>query len=272
MSACWPLQMPPSPKAVLISLADNANDAGVCWPSIPKICERTCLGRTAVINAIKWLEDAGLLTADRSNGRHTTYQIELAALHQGGLFDDAKPVRQANQSARRTGPAGGRNQSARRTAPVRQADSNRQEPSGTRERQSARAAVDAAVAPTDAGRACLLMRAAGCSQTNPSHPDLVAALAEGVTPEVLGHTAGEAVEAGIGKPFAWAITTARNRHARGAAAVASAPSAPGVPNETHRRLSAVERVRANVEAAERRDRAAGAVGRHVIADALAEDG
>lgn len=270
MSACWPLQMPPSPKAVLISLADNANDAGVCWPSIPKICERTCLGRTAVINAIKWLEEVGLLTADRSNGRHTTYQIELSALKQGALFEDAKPVREANRSGRRTGPAGVPNQSARRTAPVRQADSNRQEPSGTRETESARAAPDPVEAPTDAGRACLLMRAAGCSQTNPSHPDLLAALAEGVTPDVLGHTAAEAVEGGIARPFAWAITTARNRHARGAAALAAAPSASGASHETHRRLSAVERVRANVEAAERRD--AESAGGQPIAHLVAEDG
>lgn len=131
MAACWPLQVPPSPKSVLISLADNANDAGVCWPSIPKICERTCLGRTAVINAIKWLEDAGLVTADRSNGRHTTYQIDLSAVKQGALFDVPKPVREANQSAMRTSTAGGPNQSARRTGPVREADSNRHEPSGT---------------------------------------------------------------------------------------------------------------------------------------------
>lgn len=131
MSACWPLKMPPSPKAVLISLADNANDAGVCWPSIAKICERTCLGRTAVIEAIKWLERAGLLTADRTNGRHTTYQIELEAVKQGVLFEGAEPVRQADRSGKRTGPAGGPNQSGRRTAPVRQADTNRQEPSGT---------------------------------------------------------------------------------------------------------------------------------------------
>ena len=40
MRSCWPLQMPPTPKAVLISLADNASDEGECWPSIPTICER----------------------------------------------------------------------------------------------------------------------------------------------------------------------------------------------------------------------------------------
>ena len=79
MSQCWPLQMPPTPKAVLISLADNASDQGVCWPSITTISERTCFSERAVQNAIKWLESAGILTADRSNGRHTSYLITPAA-------------------------------------------------------------------------------------------------------------------------------------------------------------------------------------------------
>lgn len=42
MSACWPLQgMTATKKAVLISLADNANDDGVCWPSISTIGVRS---------------------------------------------------------------------------------------------------------------------------------------------------------------------------------------------------------------------------------------
>ncbi|MFX3669770.1 helix-turn-helix domain-containing protein [Xanthomonas arboricola] len=75
MSKCWPMAMPPSPKAVLISLADNANDQGHCWPSIPTICERTCLSERTVHSAIRWLESVGLVAADRSNGRHTRYVI-----------------------------------------------------------------------------------------------------------------------------------------------------------------------------------------------------
>ena len=75
MAACWPLQMPPTPKAVLVSLADNANDAGLCWPSIPTISERTCFSERAVQNAIRWLEEQGYVVADRTNGRHTRYTV-----------------------------------------------------------------------------------------------------------------------------------------------------------------------------------------------------
>jgi hypothetical protein len=75
MGKCWPLQMPPTQKAVLISLADNANDQGECWPSIPTISQRTCFSERAVHGAIKWLEENGLVHADRANGRHTRYCI-----------------------------------------------------------------------------------------------------------------------------------------------------------------------------------------------------
>lgn len=126
-SQCWPLRMPPTAKAVLISLADQASDSGQCWPSITTICERTCFGRTAVIDAIAWLEEAGALTANRANGRHTTYCVTPEKY--------AEPVREANQYAKQTGPADVRepvrladNQSGRRTAPVRQADTNHKEP------------------------------------------------------------------------------------------------------------------------------------------------
>lgn len=135
MAACWPLQMPPTQKAVLISLADNANDHGECWPSLSKICERTCFGKTAVIDAIRWLESAGLVVANRDNGRHTKYLINPAGmsanLYASRTGTAAEQVRQANQSVSRTGPADGPNLSASRTGPVRQADTNRKEPSRT---------------------------------------------------------------------------------------------------------------------------------------------
>lgn len=75
MSQCWTLQMPPTPKSVLISLADNANDQGVCWPSIDTIAMRTCFSERAVQNAIKWLEQNELLRAERVNGRSTNYVL-----------------------------------------------------------------------------------------------------------------------------------------------------------------------------------------------------
>lgn len=75
--------------------------------------------------------------------------------------------------------------------------------------------------PSDAGRACLLLRQAGCARVNPGHPDLLAALAEGVTPEALRDTYAEKPNAA--NPFAWAIATARARHAEGPKPISTGP-------------------------------------------------
>lgn len=80
MSQCWPLQgMTPAQKAVLISIADNANDDGVGWPSVPYIAMRTCLSDRSVQNAIRWLISAGILSAQERNGRSTVYTVTPAA-------------------------------------------------------------------------------------------------------------------------------------------------------------------------------------------------
>lgn len=92
--------------------------------------------------------------------------------------------------------------------------------------EASRQAPDIRSEPTPAARACLLMRKAGCVQTNPSHPDLLAAIAEGVDPQALADTAAEGIAAGKPKPFAWAIATARGRHAEGAAVIPPARAGP----------------------------------------------
>jgi len=137
MAQCWPLKMPPTPKAVLISLADNANDQGYCWPSLTKISERTCFGRTAVIEAIKWLEDAGALRADRTDRYRTTYILTPAGFapkaggdqgNQSGTPTSPPPVlvRKADNEVRLPD-----DEVRQPDFEVRQADTNRQEPSLT---------------------------------------------------------------------------------------------------------------------------------------------
>lgn len=80
MSQCWPLAgMSPAQKAVLISLADQANDDGYCWPSVGTIAKRTCLSERAVQGAIKWLHSAGLLSSDERRGTSSVYRLTPAA-------------------------------------------------------------------------------------------------------------------------------------------------------------------------------------------------
>lgn len=80
MSTCWPLQgMSPAQKAVLISLADQANDDGYCWPSVKTISMRTCLSERAVQGAIRWLQEVRLLGSSKRSGTSTVYQLTPAA-------------------------------------------------------------------------------------------------------------------------------------------------------------------------------------------------
>lgn len=127
MAACWPLQMSLAAKAVLISLADNANDQGVCWPSIDYIAKRTCMHRASVIRCIQKLEQLGHVVADRSNGRRTTYAITPNL----DLFDDAQQGAKRYLSRSATGREEHLNQSRSATEPVAPCDTNHQEPSRT---------------------------------------------------------------------------------------------------------------------------------------------
>ncbi|XXQ55631.1 helix-turn-helix domain-containing protein [Xenophilus aerolatus] len=137
MSLCWPMAMRPPAKAVLISLADMANDEGYCWPSIDRLCERTCYGRTAVIEAIAWLETRGVVRANRTNGRKTTYWVmpdkyqPEAAGPEPDVPTSPLVAQAPNQSATRTGTPPGPVRHANGTSPprgrvpVRPADTNR---------------------------------------------------------------------------------------------------------------------------------------------------
>lgn len=76
MAACWPLQgMSPSQKAVLISLVDQANDDGVCWPAVGTIAARTCLSERAVRDALAWLQAAGAVFREYRHNTSTSYTV-----------------------------------------------------------------------------------------------------------------------------------------------------------------------------------------------------
>jgi hypothetical protein len=147
MSLCWPLQMPPTAKAVLISLADNANDHGACWPSLATISDRTCFSERAVQSAIKWLEASGVVVADRSNGRHTRYQINPNSFQPP---QEPHPRISRTPAADASTPAGGASvppQEMRQ--PPQEVPTNRKEPSvepsKNRHKADAYSALDALI-------------------------------------------------------------------------------------------------------------------------------
>lgn len=130
-TACRSLQMPPTAKAVLMAMADYADDSGACWPSISGLCEYTCFGRSAVIEAIKSLEQIGVVVADRTYRYRTSYRVRPGNVLANGL------VRQANQSVSRTSPSNGGlarladDEVREPDDEVREPDTNHQEPSRT---------------------------------------------------------------------------------------------------------------------------------------------
>ncbi|MFW1993705.1 helix-turn-helix domain-containing protein [Acinetobacter guillouiae] len=65
----------PTAKAVLLRLADYANDRGECFPSITLISEETEFSTRAIKSAIDLLEEVKIIQVDRSNGRHNRYKI-----------------------------------------------------------------------------------------------------------------------------------------------------------------------------------------------------
>lgn len=138
MSQCWPLQgMSPAQKAVLISLADNANDQGVCWPSVESIAVRTCLSERSVQNAIKWLTDAGALQVQQRQGRSTVYTVTPAAFappqEMRGANNDETP---ANND--RTPAAFAPTPAAAAPRTINEPSKNRNEPSNTGTRKKSK--------------------------------------------------------------------------------------------------------------------------------------
>jgi hypothetical protein len=52
----------PSNKLVLVALADNANDEGICWPGWEAVASKTGLSRASIYRCYRQLEEAGFLS------------------------------------------------------------------------------------------------------------------------------------------------------------------------------------------------------------------
>lgn len=208
----------------------------------------------------------GLRRNKRADEEILKAQKRIAQARENGSKGGRKPKPSENPAGNPPGnPAGSKtpgSENPERTQPATQRGTRSGEalhtPHATRHAEAKAGsahAVDPNLATTDAGRACLLMREAGCVSTNPSHPGLLAALKAGVTPEALGHTAREAIDSGKSKPFAWAITAAHGRLTEGATTTNGATHAPGT--RAGRASLADQSAAGNAERAARRSEPAG---------------
>lgn len=144
MSEAWGLTMKShTAKLVLLALADNANDAGVCWPSITTIAKKCSLSRQGVVDQIAKLESLNVISATREAGKSTRYKITIPVNDVDQLeAETSQPdrrvvVNRVDQSTALTSQPHGlpvvngvdHHPSTSLTTPVYAVDSNHQEPS-----------------------------------------------------------------------------------------------------------------------------------------------
>lgn len=81
MTEAWTAQVIAGTKLVLLSLCDNANDEGECWPSVGTIAERCSMGIRTVQAHLVALEGAGMISRGIRAGHANVYQIHPIKFH-----------------------------------------------------------------------------------------------------------------------------------------------------------------------------------------------
>jgi hypothetical protein len=79
MSSVWPLEIPPNEKLVILALADNANDAGECWPSMATLKLKTSLSERTIQRCLRELEAKSLVQVEARYGRSNVYVLSVKA-------------------------------------------------------------------------------------------------------------------------------------------------------------------------------------------------
>ncbi len=62
-------------RLMLLALADNANDAGVCWPGIDTLAGKCAVTRSAVMRTLTRLEESGHVQVERRPGHGNVYHV-----------------------------------------------------------------------------------------------------------------------------------------------------------------------------------------------------
>ncbi|WP_185802962.1 helix-turn-helix domain-containing protein [Pontivivens nitratireducens] len=113
MSRIWESGgLKPTEKLILLSLADHANDDGVCYPSLARLVAKTGLSERGAQSTIKNLEERGWLQIERNAGPRgcNVFTVLTPEL-------DAEPPQEV-RPRRRCTPAGGAPNPRRRCTPT----------------------------------------------------------------------------------------------------------------------------------------------------------
>lgn len=95
MNWVWSLRLKPTPKFVLLALADAADDKGYCWPSVPTLARKTCLDDRSVQRILGRLKAEGLLQVQqrfRKDGSPTSNGYRLPLTAPGDKLPPPPPV------------------------------------------------------------------------------------------------------------------------------------------------------------------------------------
>lgn len=77
MHWAWSQVLPPAPKLILMALADNADDAGYCWPRVKKIAERCSVSERTVQRTLKNFETSALLKSSAGSVPRTDVKRQM---------------------------------------------------------------------------------------------------------------------------------------------------------------------------------------------------
>lgn len=80
MNWAWGQKLAPTPKLILMALADSANDSDECWPGISFIADKCCVSQRTVQRVLQQFENTGLMVVTpryTSAGRQTSNGYRL---------------------------------------------------------------------------------------------------------------------------------------------------------------------------------------------------
>ncbi|MCS0610061.1 helix-turn-helix domain-containing protein [Massilia solisilvae] len=102
MNWAWAQELPPTPKLILMALADAANDRDECWPGIPFIARKCCVSERTVQRVLQDFDATKLMSIepqfDRRNGRRTSNKYRLNITPEA-YPDNLSPLRQSKETA-----------------------------------------------------------------------------------------------------------------------------------------------------------------------------
>ena len=93
MNWAWEQKLKPTPKLILMALADAANECGICWPSVSTLADKCCVSMRTVRRVMRNLIERRLLLAEQRYRRDGSCSSNRYRLHlEGGDRLSPAPV------------------------------------------------------------------------------------------------------------------------------------------------------------------------------------